>query len=424
MYDRQTGREWERMDRHRTEFALSLRALAEHLPLPPACILDCGGGPGRYAIELTGRGYQVVLFDLSAENLKVAREKAAAAGVTLAGYEQGTAADLSRFPDERFDAVLLMGPLYHLLQPEERLQALREGRRVLKPGGPLFAAFISRYAIMRYAAANEPLLIVEQPHVVEAVLATGVLSPSGAEGEGFVAHFVRPQEVEPLCRQAGLEMQTLLATEGLVSMIEQQVNALSGPAWEAWVELNWRVAADPTLPSGAEHLLAVAIKPRWRAVLQRIAGTLNAAGVPYTVVGGTAAALHQVPIRVKDIDIETDPAGARRFQELFADHVLEPVALRDNGVYRSHLGRFDFEGLLVEVMGDLQRREDESWVPTTAATRETILLDGVPVQAATLEEETLAYIRRQRLDRAAACLPLCDPARLLALLRDRSVGVL
>ena len=56
------------MERHRTEFAVTLRALDEHLPPPPAHILDCGGGPGRYAIALAQRGYTVTLFDLSPES--------------------------------------------------------------------------------------------------------------------------------------------------------------------------------------------------------------------------------------------------------------------------------------------------------------------------------------------------------------------
>ncbi|MGA9347428.1 MAG: class I SAM-dependent methyltransferase, partial [Anaerolineae bacterium] len=126
LYDQQPEREWERLERHRTEFALTLRALAEHLPPPPARVLDCGGGPGRYAIELARRGYDVTLFDLSTECLRLAQEKAAQAGVTLAGYEQGTATDLSRFPDDAFDALLLMGPLYHLLEEKDRQQALAE----------------------------------------------------------------------------------------------------------------------------------------------------------------------------------------------------------------------------------------------------------------------------------------------------------
>ena len=73
-------------------------------------------------------------------------------------------------------------------------------------------------------------------------------------------------------------------------------------------------------------------------------------------------------------------------------------------------------------MGDLHRREGDHWVPTTET---SIDLDGVPVRVSWLEEETLAYIRRGRLERAALCLSRCDPGRLLALLRgERPTNVL
>ncbi|MFN2109803.1 MAG: class I SAM-dependent methyltransferase, partial [Anaerolineae bacterium] len=104
LYRSAPEREWQRMERHRTEFAVTLRALDAHLPPAPAHVLDCGGGPGRYAIALTQRGYEVTLFDLSPELLTMAQEKAAEAGVTLHGFEQGPAIDLSRFADDSFDA--------------------------------------------------------------------------------------------------------------------------------------------------------------------------------------------------------------------------------------------------------------------------------------------------------------------------------
>ncbi|MFQ5594798.1 MAG: methyltransferase domain-containing protein [Anaerolineae bacterium] len=424
-YDQQAEREWERLERHRTEFAVTMRALSEHLPHPPVHVLDCGGGPGRYAIELARAGYTVTLFDLSSENLQLAETKAAEAGVTLAGYGQGTATDLARFPDASFDAVLLMGPLYHLLQAENRRQALAEAYRVLKPGGLLFAAFISRYAGLRYAAAHEPTFPLEQPALLESILDTGLLPPRGEDGQVFVAHFAHPDEVPLMCRQAGFEVQVVLGVEGLVSMIEDEVNALSGDAWDVWVDLNYHLAADPSIHGCVEHLLAIAHKPRWRTVLRRIAQRLEEAGVPYKVVGGTAAALHGVSVRVKDIDIETDAECAYRFQSLFADHVVQPVTLSETTSYRSHFGRFDFDGVTVEVMGGLQRREAGDWVPTAATTESVVDLAGVPVRVSWLEEEVLAYIRRGRLDRAARCLRRCDHGRLLALLRGgRTTSVL
>lgn len=261
LYDLQPQREWERMDRHRTEFAVTLRAMRDYLPPPPARILDCGGGPGRYSLELAQRGYRITLFDLSPECLRLAASKAQEAGVTLEAIEQGTATDLSRFPDNTFDAVLLMGPLYHLLVETDRLQALSEARRVLKPGGPLLATFISRYAALRYAAANEPAYLVAHMDEAETMLTRGILPPRGGSETEFVAYFAHPTEVGPLCERAGLQVQNILGVEGLVSQIETGVNALEGAAWEAWMDLNYRVAGDPSIHGCTEHLLVVARKP-------------------------------------------------------------------------------------------------------------------------------------------------------------------
>jgi hypothetical protein len=296
---------------------------------------------------------------------------------------------------------------------------------VLKPGGFLYATFISRYAAIRWAAAHEPSWILEHPELAETILTTGVLPPRGESDAEFVAYFAHPSEVVPILRTVGFELVTVLGVEGLVSMVEDGVNALSGEAWDTWVDLNYRIATDPSIHGCVEHLLVVAVKPLWRTVLRQIARRLDETGVAYKVVGGASAALHGVPVPVNDLDIETDAEDAYRFQALFANHVVEHVALRENEVYRSHFGRFDFDGVTVEVIGDIRRREGERWVPTRAKTETTVDLDGVPVRVSWLEEETLAYIRRGRLDRVAQCLPHCDQGRLLALLRgEEAVGVL
>jgi S-adenosylmethionine-dependent methyltransferase len=114
-YDEHPEYEWDRLMRHRVEHGLTMRAMAEHLPAAPAKIADVGGSVGRYAIELARRGYAVTLVDLSAKCLDFARQKAAEARVQLAGVVKANARDLSVLADQSFDAVLLMGPLYHLL---------------------------------------------------------------------------------------------------------------------------------------------------------------------------------------------------------------------------------------------------------------------------------------------------------------------
>jgi SAM-dependent methyltransferase len=367
--DRSPQQEWDRLDRHPTEFALACKALEAYLPPAPARVLDCGGGPGRYAIRLAQRGYAVTLFDPSPENLAFARRQARAAGVDLQSYDQGDAAGLSRYAAGSFDAILMMGPLVHLLELQQRQRALGEARRVLRPGGTLFAA--------------------------------------------FMAH---PSEVGPLLWSTGFEHLETLNLEGLAAGCQAQVSALQGAAWDAWLAINWGAACDPRLLGAGQRLLAVARQPLWRAALRKLALELQQAGIRYTLAGGANLALHGVPLPVKDLDLEMSAADAGCFQQRYAAFATMPVALRQDERYRSYFGRFEIDGVLVEVMGDLQRREGDAWKPTANQTREALDMEGVSVWAAWLEEETLANLRRGRLERAALCLPYCHPERLAALL--------
>lgn len=416
-YNDDAEREWQRAERHRMEFAVTFRAMAEYLPSPegtPVRVLDCGGGPGRYAIALARRGYAVTLFDLSSTELALAQERAQAAGVTFAGVEQGTATDLSRFPDASFDVVLLMGPLYHLLDETERRQALAEAYRVVNPGGLVLAAFITRYAAHRDAAIREPNFPLTDPEVSHQLLETGQLPPR-PEG-GFVAYMAHPTEVAPLCRGAGLDVETVLGVEGVVSMIDASVNALEGAAWDYWVDLNYTLASDPSIHGVVEHLLAICRKPLWRAVLRTIIQRLAASDIAYRVVGGTALALRGLPVPVHDLDLEMSVADVYRFGDLFSPYALEPVAWRETADVRSHFGRFEIGGMVVEAMGGLEWRRGDRWVPSMLATADTADLDGLAVPVPELEEDVLAYLRRGRLERAALALPHCNPERFQALL--------
>ncbi len=430
LYRSDPEREWLRLERHRTEFAVTLRAFEAYMPPAPARVLDCGGGPGRYAITLAQQGYEVTLFDLSPELLNWAREQSAELGVTLSGFEQGTATDLSRFPDASFDVVLLMGPLYHLLDEAERCRALAEAYRVLRPGGVVFVAFITRYAAHRYAAAHIPMdpLSAEQREAYRSTWETGILHPPSEGLPGFFAYMAHPTEVKPLCRGAGFEVLSVLGVEGLVSMLETEVNALEGDAWDFWVDLNYQVASDPSVHGVVEHLLAVCRKPKWCSVLQYLVPRLNEAGIVYKVVGGTSLALRGFDVPVHDIDLEMSFEDVYRFQDLFSEFAVEPVAWRETESVRSHFGRFDFEGVLVEVMAGLQRRCGSRWLPSFFETEAWVEWEGLAVRVLCLEEEVLAYIRRGKLSRAALCLPACNSRRLLTLmqkagLEKRLIGV-
>jgi S-adenosylmethionine-dependent methyltransferase len=258
-YNENVQNEWERLGiRHRTEFAVTLRALKEFLPPAPGRVIDIGGGPGRYALSLAEKGYGVTLVDLSEGNLAFAREKARETGVRLEGVFQKNALDLSAFPTESFDVALLMGPLYHLWQESERLQALREARRLLKPGGLIFASFISRFAAFRDGASKGFAWILEEPDANEKLLTTGI---NEGEEYGFTdAYFAHPDEVIPLGEAAGFETVIRMGCEGVVSGHEAYINTLQGKDFEIWADLNYRIGKDPAAIGAADHILYIGRK--------------------------------------------------------------------------------------------------------------------------------------------------------------------
>jgi len=128
------------------ELARTQLLLERYLPAPPAVVADVGGGPGRYAVWLAERGYRVHLVDPVPLHVEQARAAARGRpGATLASAEVGDARAL-QLAEASVNAVLLLGPLYHLRKRADRLQALAEARRVCRRGGIVIAAAISRLA--------------------------------------------------------------------------------------------------------------------------------------------------------------------------------------------------------------------------------------------------------------------------------------
>lgn len=223
------------------------------------------GGPGRYTIWLAQRGHRVVLVDLSPELLSIARAKIDEAGVgtMVEDVVEADARDLSRWADESFDAVLSLGPFYHLTDPEDRDQAAAELARVLRPGRVAFVALMPRYAFLRHTlAVPDERHQLANPDFVARLLEDGVFI-NDVPGRFTHGYGVRPEEVRPFFEQYGFKMLTLLAAEGIVADIQEALLELAGSdpaAYEAALEVIIRTADDPGILGMATHLLDVGRK--------------------------------------------------------------------------------------------------------------------------------------------------------------------
>ena len=238
------GRLYDDTGQPRLELVRTLELLERFLPPPPADVLDVGGGPGVYAAALTDRRYRVRLIDALAVHVERARRDGRFEA------EVGDARALDS-PDESYDAVLLMGPLYHLTERRDRLDALAEARRVLRDGGVLLAVAVSRYASLfdgfRFGRYDDPGFAA----VVERDLADGQhRNEQNVEGWFTTAFFHHPDELEADVREAGFELERVLAIEGPAAWFSA---AAETRVWAARL-----TEGDAAVRAVSPHLLAVA----------------------------------------------------------------------------------------------------------------------------------------------------------------------
>jgi len=237
--------------------------LERHLPAPPAVVADVGGGPGRYALWLAGRGYHVHLLDPVPLHIEQARATAnVRSGVMLASAEVGDARALP-LPDATADAVLLLGPLYHLPERADRLRALAEARRVCRPGGVIVAAAISRFASTLDGLRGGYL---EDP-AFAAVAASDRedgrhRNPSGNPAYFTTAYFHRPEDLAAECSAAGLMHEATVAIEGAGWLLPDLDGRLADDRRRAvLLDALAALESEPALLGASAHLLAVARRP-------------------------------------------------------------------------------------------------------------------------------------------------------------------
>jgi SAM-dependent methyltransferase len=231
--------------------------LTRYLPAEPSSILDIGGATGVHASWLASRGHSVHVVDLMAHHVEAAARLEGEPGRITA-----EAGDARRLPvaDQAFDAALLLGPLYHLTEREDRLRAWAEARRAVRAGGYVFAAAISRFASLFDGLARGFLFDPAFREIAEGDLRDGQhRNPNDAPHWFTTAYFHHPDEFRQEADAAGLDVVAVLGVEGLAGWLPQLDERWATPEGrEAILFSAARTESEPSLSGLSAHLIAVA----------------------------------------------------------------------------------------------------------------------------------------------------------------------
>ena len=260
------GREQSRLMQSsgKLEFTRTMEILHRYLPVAPITIYDIGGGAGIYALPLArlGLGYEIHLLDAMPIHIEqAAKEAENQPDHPLASLQVGDARQLD-FPDASADAVLLFGPLYHLTEKADRIQALREAYRVLKPGGLLFTAVISLFAPLMDGLSKG---FLTDPYFVE-ILRQDLIdgqhrNPKNLPGYFSTAYFHHPDEIREELTTSNFDVEAVLAIEGPAEFMPNFDAFWEVPSQrELLLGFIRQVEADTTLMGSSGHIMGVGRK--------------------------------------------------------------------------------------------------------------------------------------------------------------------
>lgn len=232
----------------RVEFLTTVRFIEKHLK-PGDRILDIGAGAGEYSLHFAQKGHEVCALELAPRNIQAfSRKITPQHPVSLF---QGNALDLSRFADDSFDRVLLLGPLYHLRRAEDRLQCIREARRVCKALGTLFFAFIS----------NDMVILTELAYDGGYLLGN-TYDHDTFKVEDFPFVFFTVDQCRAMLRQGGVHLLHEVAADGVSELMAERINGLGEESYRQYLRYHFHICEKPEMLGRSNHLLFVGRKGR------------------------------------------------------------------------------------------------------------------------------------------------------------------
>ena len=223
-----------------------LEVLEQQKPKSEIKILDVGAATGRYSVPLAEEGYDVTAVELVKHNLSRLKAKRSA----VKAY-QGNAMNLKRFEDNSFDVVLVFGPMYHLHEREEKMKALSEAKRVVKPEGYIFVAYImNEYSVITYA--------FKEKHILEG-MENGMLDQDFhcTKKANELYSFVRTEDIASLNEELGLKRVQIIAADGAANYIRPFLKALNEQEFGYFIEYHLSTCERADLLGASGHLVDI-----------------------------------------------------------------------------------------------------------------------------------------------------------------------
>lgn len=227
----------------KVEFITTTRYIDSYLK-EGAKILDVGAGAGEYSIHYALKGYDVTAVELADANINAFKKKITSnMNISL---KQGNALDLRAFPDESFDVVLLMGPLYHLKKDEDKLKAIMEAKRVCKKEGIIFSAFIT----------NDFVVLTELSYSMDFFKGNSYDHDTfKLEDEPFV--FATVDKARAIMKQAGIGVQKEVAVDGPTELIQKMVDQMDEESYQQYLRYHFYICEKKELLGMTNHLLMI-----------------------------------------------------------------------------------------------------------------------------------------------------------------------
>lgn len=253
-YNDNFEREWDRLNNPYSaiEFYSTMYLINKYFP-KKGYICDIGSGPGRYSIELLKNGYDVTLFELSDKELQLAKERIESLGLSAEAYICENALNLHLLESNKYDAILLMGPMYHVLEDFNRDKILNEAYRILKNGGVAIIAYFNSWGILK-AGVTEFSDTFED---IENIYSYLTEQKFGPEQSFTTVYTSTPAKALKEVQKSGFKVISYAGAEGFLSGMEVRINQLATEnktAYENLIKVSAETCEYEQYRDSTEHL--------------------------------------------------------------------------------------------------------------------------------------------------------------------------